>query len=137
MATQVETLGDALVLDTFKHPGGLKAAYAKIHRTVGPVYGSINTFRKFLSIDNAEQLDEKDRFRLWLLLSAYEKDPSDYGVSDDDVPSHIDAEKLAKALVHPPGLEPGTHWLRVNESAAPFKPSFARPGSSRPRTRAA
>jgi hypothetical protein len=107
MQNTVDTLGDALVLDTHRTPGGLTAAYRRIREAVGPFYGSVNTFRKFLDADTAEDMDEIDRFRIWLLVTSYGKNPTAYGVNDNDVPPTVtDIAALRRKLVGPEGLEP-------------------------------
>lgn len=100
MTTQLRevTWGDALVVASFRSPGGLKYATDAIRELVGPSVGSRNTFAKLYSFDGPGFLTDRDRFRAWLLLSALGQDPTEWGVADSVVPRAMDAVTLRRDL---------------------------------------
>lgn len=99
MLTREVSWGDGLVVEAFKCPGGLKAAVDVIARAVGVGVGTRNTFAKLFKVDTPELLDERDSWRAWLLLTTFGQDPSDWGISDDVVPSAFDPTRLRRRLV--------------------------------------
>lgn len=110
--TRTVSWGDALFVKAGRHTGGLNQAVERIRRAIGTQIGVRNSFAKLYDVANPAMLGERDIWRAWLLLTALEEDPSDWGVYDDAVPMFYRdrIEDLRKA-VHPLGLEPRTHWV--------------------------
>lgn len=93
--------GDALVVQVFKAPKGLQGAVEAIRAAVGSNVGSRNTFAKLLRVESVESLTATDRWRAWLLLAALGQDPTQWGLSDEDVPAALDATAIAAAVQCP------------------------------------
>lgn len=134
-ATRQVSWGDALVVQQFKHPGGLKAAVETIRSVVGPLAGSRPTFQKFLIVADPSTLHEKDRFRAWLLLAAFGEEPADWGIEDSAVPAafgdpdQLKAELLWRGAVSgdtPHGLadEPTVTYSRKGSEIGTAGPLF-------------
>ncbi len=105
------TWGEGLVVELFKTHGGLKAVVEAIAGEVGPMIGTRNTFGKLLHVENPEDLSAKDQWRAWLLLTALQQDPAEWGIGNDVVPNAVDAGQIARRLhemVRPKGFEPLT-----------------------------
>lgn len=89
--------GEALLLEVH-HSGGLNPLVTDIRRALGKQIGVRNTFAKLY--DSPEPpVEEVDRFRAWLILTAIGQDPSAWGLSNDDVPPGYDARKLSKQVM--------------------------------------
>jgi hypothetical protein len=87
MALRTVTWGDALLVHTVKHhPRGLQQAVENIRGTVGREIGVRNSFAKLYMTDDPEELTPKDQWRAWLLLTAINEKPADWGISDDVLP---------------------------------------------------
>lgn len=97
-ATRTVTWGDALIVETFKTPGGLRAVVRAIHAEVGNHIGSRNTFSKFYRVDDPAQLSATDQYRAWLLIAGFGLDPADWGLSNNVVPPAVDVDRLRAAL---------------------------------------
>ncbi len=109
--------GDALMVQLFRAVGGLKAVVDAIQRELGPTIGSRNTFAKLLRVDDPADLNGKDQWRAWLLLTALGQDPDDWGLGTVQIPSSVEPEALIQRLQVPPvGLEPTTCGLKVRSS---------------------
>lgn len=94
--------GHALVVEATKYPGGLSAAVRVIHEHVDPFMGSRATFAKFYDITDPADLAERDRFRVWALLTTFGEDSADWGVPDSVVPRAWDVSLLRAALTARP-----------------------------------
>jgi len=92
--TRQVSWGDALTIEVFHTPGGLKAITNAIAVEMGPTLGSRNTFAKLLHTQSPELLGARDRWRAWVLLAALGQDPSDWGLNDDSAPASVDTEAL-------------------------------------------
>lgn len=90
--------GEALVVEAFKYPGGLRSAVDAIRAEVGPYIGTRNTFAKLLKANGPDELGEVDQFRAWLLISAFGKFPEDWGIPNAVVPRSMDWAKLQAEL---------------------------------------
>jgi hypothetical protein len=125
--TREVSWGDALALEMFKTPGGLKNVVDAIDSVLGPHYGTRNTFAKLLKIDDPEQLGLKDQWRAWLLLTALGHDPGEWSLPPDMTPPYMDRYDLATDLqeaVRRQGLEPRTRCVRN------FAPVYALPSAA-------
>jgi hypothetical protein len=102
------TWGDELVVAAHHAPGGLRAAVEQIQRAVGPRIGTRNTFAKLYSYESPDDLNAVDRYRAWLLVSAFGNDPKDWGLDDGDVPAGIaiNLDGLRSFLYTPRDLNP-------------------------------
>lgn len=129
-ATRQVSWGDALVVELFKTPGGLKAAVDRITEEVGVTAGTRNTFGKLLRVDDPATLAERDQWRAWLLLAALGQAPGEWGISDRVVPRSVDLHALRQRLesVRREGLEPPTRCFvgigRVGRIRRKRKPSI-------------
>jgi hypothetical protein len=94
------TWGEALVVEAHRHrhAGGLQAAVARIHDEVGPHIGTRNTFAKLYEVTHPRRLGERDRWRAWLVLTAFGQDPTEWGITDDCVPSAVSITALKRRL---------------------------------------
>ena len=102
MSTRTVTWGEALVVEMFKTPGGLKAAVDHITAVVGRTAGTRNTFAKLLRADDPSDLNSTDRWRAWLLLTAVGHNPDEWGLdSAEVVPGYIDTDTLRCNLLLP------------------------------------
>ncbi len=90
--------GDALVVATFKAPGGLNVAVSRIRAEAGPQIGVRNTFAKLLHVTDVSSLRGRDQLRAWLLLVALGQEPRDWGLTDDVVPPAYDVDRLRASL---------------------------------------
>jgi hypothetical protein len=98
MITREVTWGDALVVELFKTPGGLKAVVDAIVEEVGRTIGTRNTFAKLLRVDDPYKLGDRDLYRAWLLLAALGQDPSEWGINENVVPRSIDLDTTRARL---------------------------------------
>lgn len=120
MITREVGWGDAIVVELFKTVGGLKVTIEAIQSELGPTIGNRNTFAKLLRMDDPADLNDKDRWRAWLLLTALRQTPEDWGISNDIVPGLYDPELIATRLhelVRPKGFEPLTSWSVADDAA--------------------
>lgn len=99
--TRQVTWGDALVVEAFKFPGGLRAAVDVIRGEVGGYIGTRNTFAKLLRVDSPDGLSETDRYRAWLLLTTFGQEPRDWDIPDSVVPRSVDLPRLRSELRNP------------------------------------
>jgi len=89
MRVTTTTWGQSLVLALFETPGGLNPAVKRIQQTVGSSIGTRTTFAKLQLAKSEAQLDEKWRWRAWLLLTAIGETPATWGIYDDAVPPFL------------------------------------------------
>ncbi|SBS73914.1 hypothetical protein MHPYR_180119 [uncultured Mycobacterium sp.] len=101
MKTRQVTWGEALVVELFKTSGGLKVAVDRITGLMGKTVGTRNTFAKLTRVDDPVDLNDKDLWRAWLLLTALGHDPIEWGIDDSAVPDFIDIPDLQKRLLLP------------------------------------
>lgn len=128
--TRSVTWGDALALEMFKTPGGLKAAVDAIDYVLGPHYGTRNTFAKLLKVADPDQLSPKDQWRAWLLLVTIAQDPTEWALPADMAPRYLDAENLKYELIEAlrQGKRPGgdesvsTRWSSHPRPSGAFVP---------------
>jgi len=99
MVTRTVTWGDALLVVAVKSPGGLNQTVQRIRKAVGPNIGTRNSFAKLYRVDNPAELAPVDLWRAWLLLTAVEERPEDWGISPEIVPPAIDGERLRERLI--------------------------------------
>lgn len=90
--------GDALAVELFKSPGGLKHVVDTISDVMGPHYGTRNTFAKLLRAESPEELSGKDQWRAWLMLTALGEDVEEWGIPVDLAPKYIDVHALKQEL---------------------------------------
>lgn len=113
MATRVVSWGDALVVQQFKHTGGLKAAVETVRRVVGPQIGVRATFQNLLKVEDPAELSERERFRAWALIAAFGEDPTEWGLPDAVVPVAFDPAALKnRFLVELRGASAGDELSR-------------------------
>jgi hypothetical protein len=91
--------GEALQVEVNKTKKGLRGAVEVIHGAVGPTIGGRSTFAKLYDATGPDDLDPKERWRVWLLLVALSQEPSDWGIDDGCVPyMYSGVEQLKDAL---------------------------------------
>ena len=90
--------GDALVVQAFRAPGGLKGAVDAIRAELGSTIGTRNTFAKLLRVEDPNELNDRDRFRAWLLVTALGGEAESFGINDEAVPHHFDVGRLRTDL---------------------------------------
>lgn len=112
------TWGDALVLKVHKTRVGLKPFVDAIQAAVGKNIGTRPTFAKLYEAQSVETMNELERYRAWLLLTAMGEDPDGWGVRAEVVPPAADIDRLCsvladnvRELVRHQGLEPRTRWF--------------------------
>lgn len=76
----------------------MERAVRAIGAAVGYHIGGRHTFANLLTVDSLTALDQKNRFRAWLLLTTIAVDPAEFGLSDLDVPSGYDLARLTSEL---------------------------------------
>jgi hypothetical protein len=95
--TREVTWGEALMVETSKN-GGLRHIVDSITTQMGD-QGTRNTFGKLLAVMNPAELKPRDQWRTWILLSAMDLDPIEWGIYPDVIPPHIDGALLRDRLV--------------------------------------
>ena len=112
--TKVVGWGEALYLEVHLRSPGLKQLTDAIRLAVGDHIGTRNTFAKLFEMSEPPtELDPKDRFRAWLVLTALGQDPAVWGISDDTVPPSTDVNRLRDLI----SLWSG--WLSESAGLAP------------------
>ncbi len=114
--TRQVSWGDALVVEQFRYPGGLKAAVQVIQQEIGTHIGVRGTFQKLLRVTDPDTLAERDRFRAWLLLATFGQDPGGWGIRDDVVPRSFDSAALRETLA---ALRDTPRYIVVRRSGTP------------------
>ena len=93
--TKVVGWGEALYLEVHLRSPGLKQLTDAIRLAVGDHIGTRNTFAKLFEMSEPPtELDPKDRFRAWLVLTALGQDPEAWGIGEDTVPPSTDTNRL-------------------------------------------
>lgn len=115
MSTRRVTWGEGIVVAAFRHRGGIKAAVDRIHKAVGEFVGVRNSFAKLQRVESPDELNDKDSFRAWLLLTALQESPNEWGIADAAVPPGFDIERLRRGLSPSPS---GPGGLPENEAEA-------------------
>ncbi len=95
--TREVTWGEGLMVETSKH-GGLRHIVDNITAQMGD-QGTRNTFGKLLACQDPATLKPRDKWRAWILLSAMDLDPAEWGIYADAIPPHIDGALLRDRLV--------------------------------------
>ena len=113
MITKQVSWGDAIVVELFRTPGGLKAVVDAIIEEVGPTVGTRNTFAKLLRVEDPEAMSDKDKWRAWLLLVALHQDPNEWGIGDAPIPRSLDADMLMTRLHESAPSRTRTYDLRI------------------------
>ncbi|HET6915314.1 MAG TPA: hypothetical protein VFH56_04425 [Acidimicrobiales bacterium] len=111
------TWGQALVIRIHDTRNGLNPYVKAINEAMGVDVASRPTFAKLLDVDEPTQMDSKQRYLAWLLLTAMGENPQDWDVSEDDVPRGVNVRHLKKVLrsvVRHRGLGPRTRWFEVS-----------------------
>ena len=87
--------GEALYLEVHLRSPGLKQLTDAIRLAVGEHIGTRNTFAKLFDRgEPPDEMDPKDRFRAWLVLTALGQDPEAWGIGEDTVPPSTDTNRL-------------------------------------------
>jgi hypothetical protein len=95
------TWGEALVLQVHKSRVGLSPLVKEIQAIVGAWIGTRTTFAKLYEVTDVREMDDTERLRGWLLLTALGCKPQRWGLSDDAVPPAMDVERLRELLRRP------------------------------------
>lgn len=98
VVTRQVTWGEALVVEQFRYPGGLKAAVEVINAELGATAPARSSYQRLFKVSDPADLTPKERWRAWLLLATFGKDPNQWGIGDDVVPKALDPERLGAAL---------------------------------------
>jgi hypothetical protein len=117
------TWGDALVVKVHRTRVGLQPYVNAIQEIVGRHIGSRPTFAKLYDAKDVEELDPTERYRAWLLLTAMDENPDDWGLRDDSVPRGTSLRHLQRELrrvVRHQGLEPRTRWFTDTGATGEF-----------------
>lgn len=116
--TREVTWGEAVVVAGFRTPGGLKHAVARIHAAVGEHIGTRNTFAKLYKVTDPASLTDRDQFRAWLLITALNEEPQEWGVSEAVVPRGFDLDELRLALRSGTGIGVTHPYASIPDVAA-------------------
>jgi hypothetical protein len=99
VSTRRVSWGEGIVVAAFRQRGGLKVAVDRIHEVVGDYVGVRNSFAKLQRIESPDDLNDRDAFRAWLLLTALAERPPEWGIADAAVPPGFDIDRLRQRLV--------------------------------------
>ncbi len=88
---QVVTWGQSLQLAVHKG-GGMNSAVGRIQLALHHI-GSRATFSKLQAVQSPDDLDETDRYRAWLLLTAIGEDPASWGLGAVVLPEAVDHDR--------------------------------------------